>query len=159
MALWDEKFQSTEEKQCADRTLDAWDDSNVCPICIQQMETGHKCEKEDAPIYDQMAYVRQAIKRSLLLKQIKRAHERQASAVDKTAPITLGDDFFNDSEGQHSSEEESRNPSDENNFDDKEDYYYTDSTHSSEAAGAESDRTPSSEDEDDSDSHSDDSRL
>ncbi len=38
MALWDEKFQSTEEKQCADRILDAWDDSNVCPICIQQMD-------------------------------------------------------------------------------------------------------------------------
>jgi hypothetical protein len=90
MALWEEKFQSTEEKQCADRILDAWDDSNVCPICIQQMETGHKCEEKDAPIYDQMAYVRQAIKRSLLLKQIKRAHERQASAVDKTAPITMG---------------------------------------------------------------------
>jgi hypothetical protein len=140
---WDEKFQSTEEKQCADRILDAWDDSNVCPICIQQMETGHKCEEEDAPIYDQMAYVRQAIKRSLLLKQIKRAHERQASAVDKTAPITMGEDFFSDSEGQHSSEEESHNPSDENNFDDKEDYFYTDSTHYSEAPGAESDRTPS----------------
>ena len=127
--------------------------------CIQQMENGHRCEEEDAPIYDQMAYVRQAIKRSLLLKQIKRAHERQASAVDKTAPITMGEDFFNDSEGQHSSEEESQNPSDENNFDDKEDYYNTDSTHSSEAPGAESDRTPSREDEDDSDSHSDDSRL
>ena len=58
MALWDEKFQSTEEKQCADRILDAWDDSNVCPICIQHMENGHRCEEEDAPIYDQMAYVR-----------------------------------------------------------------------------------------------------
>ena len=158
MALWDEKFQSTEEKQCADRILDAWDDSNVCPICIQQMETGHRCEKEDAPIYDQMAYVRQAIKRSLLLKQIKRAHERQASAVDKTAPITMGEDFFNDSEGQHSSEEGSQNPSEESNFDNKEEYYSTDSTHSSDASGAESDRSPSREDEDDSDSHSDDSR-
>ncbi len=106
-----------------------------------------------------MAYVRQAIKRSLLLQQIKRAHERQASAVDKPSPITMGEDFFNDSEGQHSSEEESQNPSDESNFDDKEDYYNTDSTHSSEAPGAESDRTPSREDEDDSDSHSNDSRL
>ena len=106
MALWDEKFQSKEEKQCADRILDAWDDSNVCPICIQQMETGHKCEEEDAPIYDQMAYVRQAIKRSLLLQQIKRAHERQASAVDKTAPITMGEDFFNDSDRTPNSEDE-----------------------------------------------------
>ncbi len=71
----------------------------------------------------------------------------------------MGEDFFNDSEGQHSSEEESQNPSDENNFDDKEDYYNTDSAHSSEASGADSDRTPSSEYEDNSDSHSDDSRL
>ena len=93
--------------------MDAWNDSNVCPICIQQMKNGHRCEEEDAPIYDHMAYVRQAIKRSLLLKQIKRAHERQASAVDKTAPITRGEDFFNDSEGQHSSEEGSQNPSED----------------------------------------------
>ena len=71
----------------------------------------------------------------------------------------MGEDFFNDSEGQRSSEEGSQNPSDENNFDDQKDHYYTDSTRSSEASGAESDRTPSSEDEDDSDSHSDNSRL
>jgi hypothetical protein len=82
MALYDEKFQSKEEKQCADRMLDAWDDSNVCPICIQQMDPGHKCDKEDAPIHDQMAYVRKAIGRSLLLQQIKRAHERQPSAEE-----------------------------------------------------------------------------
>ena len=121
MALWDEKFQSTEEKQCADRILDAWDDSNVCPICIQQMETGHKCDKEDAPIHDQMAYVRQAIGRSLLLQQIKRAHERHTSAVDKPSPITMGENLFNDSEGQNSSTEEMQNLSDESNFDGKED--------------------------------------
>ncbi len=90
MALWDEKFQSTEEKQCADRVLDAWDDSNVCPVCIKQMEKGHRCDQEDAPIHDQMAYVRQAIGRTLLLKQIKRAHEKQTSAVDKPSPITMG---------------------------------------------------------------------
>ena len=158
MALWDEKFQSTEEKQCADRILDAWDDSNVCPICIQQMETGHKCDKKDAPIHDQMAYVRQAIGRSLLLQQIKRAHERQTSAVDKPFPITMGENFFNDSEGQHSSTEEMQNLSDESNFDGKEDYYDTDSTHSSERTRSESDHTPSRDEESDSDSHSDDSR-
>ena len=158
MALWDEKFQSTEEKQCADRILDAWDDSNVCPICIQQMETGHKCDKEDAPIHDQMAYVRQAIGRSLLLKQIKRAHERHTSAVDKPSPITMGENFFNDSEGQHSSTEEMQNLSDESNFDENEDYYDTESTHSSESTRSESDHTPSRDDESDSDSQSDDSK-
>ena len=157
MALWDEKFQSTEEKQCADRILNAWDDSNVCPICIQHMETGHKCDKEDAPIHDQMAYVRQAIGRSLLLKQIKRAHERQNSAADKTSPITRGENFFNDPEGQHSSTEEMPYPSDENNFDEKEDHYDTESTHSSEGTRSESDHTPNREEENDSDSHSDES--
>jgi hypothetical protein len=160
MALWNEKFQSTEEKQFADRILDAWDDSNVCPICIQQMETGHKCDQEDAPIHDQMAYVRKAIGRSLLLQQIKRAHyERQTSAVDKPSPITIGVNFFNDSEGQHSSEEEMQSLSDESNFDDKEDYYDTDSTHSSERPRSESDHTPNRDDDGDSDSHSNDSRL
>ncbi len=159
MALWDEKFQSTEEKQCANRILDAWDDSNVCPICIQQMETGHKCDEEDAPIHDQMAYVRQAIGRSMLLKQIKRAHEKQSSAVDKPSPITMGEHFFNDSEGQHSSEEEMQNLSDESNFDNKEEYYDIDSTHSSEVPKGESDHTPDTDDDCDSDSYSDDSRL
>ena len=159
MALWDEKFQSTEEKQCADRVLDAWDDSNVCPICIKQMERGHKCDQEDAPIHDQMAYVRQAIGRSLLLQQIKRAHERQTSAVDKPFPITMGENVFNDSEGQHSSTEEMQNLSDESNFDEEEDYYDTDSTHSSERTRSESDHTPNRDDEDDADSNSDDSRL
>ena len=159
MALWDEKFQSTEEKQCADRILDAWDDSNVCPICIQQMKTGHKCDKEDAPIHDQMAYVRQAIGRSLLLQQIKRAHERQTSAVDKPSPITMGETIFNDSEGQHSSTEEMQNLSDESNFDEQEDYYDTDGTYSSDRTRSKSDHTPSKDDEGDSDSHSNDSRL
>jgi hypothetical protein len=157
MALWDEKFQSMEEKQCADRVLDAWDDSNVCPICIKQMEKGHKCDQEDAPIHDQMAYVRQAIGRTLLLKQIKRAHERQPSAVDKPSPITMGENFFNDSEGQHSSTEEYQNLSNESNFDEKEDYYDTESSHSSEATGSKSDATPH-RDDDHSDSDSDDSR-
>ena len=157
MALWDEKFQTTEEKQCADRILNAWDDSNVCPICIQHMETGHKCDKEDPPIHDQMAYVRQAIGRSLLLKQIKRAHERQHSAVDKTSPITMGENFFNDPEGQHSSTEEMPYPSDESNFDDEEDHYHTESTHSSEGTRSESDHTPNKDVESESDSHSDES--
>ena len=158
MALWDEKFQSTEEKQCANRILDAWDDSNVCPICIQQMETGHKCDKEDAPIHDQMAYVRQAIGRSLLLKQIKRAHERHTSAVDKPSPVTMGENVFNDSEGQHSSTEEMQNLSDESNFAENEAYYDTESTHSSESTRSESDHTPSRDDESDSDSQSEDSK-
>ena len=117
----------------------------------------HKCDQDDAPIHDQMAYVRQAIGRTLLLKQIKGAHERQTSAVDKPSPITMGDNFFNDSEGQHSSTEECQNLSDESNFDEKEDYYNTDSSHSSEATGSESDATPN-RDDDDSESDSDDSR-
>ena len=158
MALWDEKFQSTEEKQCADRVLDAWDDSNVCPICIKQMEKGHKCDQKDAPIHDQMAYVRQAIGRTLLLKQIKRAHERQTSAVDKPTPITMGENFFNDSEGQHSSTEERQNLSDESDFHEKEAYYDTDSSHSSEGTRSEADSTPNRDDTDDSDSNSEDSR-
>ena len=158
MALWDEKFRSTEEKQCADRVLDAWDDSNVCPICIKQMEKGHKCDQDDAPIHDQMAYVRQAIGRTLLLKQIKRAHERQTSAVDKPSPITMGENFFNDSEGQHSSTEEGQNLSDESNFDENEDNYDTDSSRSSEGTRSESDSTPNRDEADDSDSDSDDSR-
>ena len=68
----------------------------------------------------------------------------------------MGEIFFNDSEGQHSSTEECQNLSDESNFDEKEDHYDTDSTHSSE--GSESDSTPNRDDDDDSDSNSDDSR-
>ncbi len=123
------------------------------------MEKGHKCDQEDALIHDQMAYVRQAIGRSLLLQQIKRAHERQTSAVEKPSSITMGGNFFNDSEGQHSSTEECQNLSDESNFDEKEDHYDTDSSHSSEGTSTESDNTPIRDDDEDSDSKSDDSRL
>ncbi len=124
---------------------------------FNKWKPGHKCDKEDTPIHDQMAYVRQAIGRSLLLKQIKRAHERQNSAVDKTFPITMGEKNFNDLEGQHSSTEEMQCPSDERNFDEKEDHYDTESTHSSERTRSESDHTPNREGESDSDSHSDES--
>ena len=104
-----------------------------------------------------MAYVRQAIGRILLLKQIKRTHEKQTSAVDKQSLITMGKLFFNDSEGQHSSTEEIQNLSDESNFDEKEDHYDTDSSRSSERTGSESNNTPNRDDEYDSDSNSDDS--
>ena len=69
----------------------------------------------------------------------------------------MGEIFFNDSEGQHSSTEEGQNLSDESNFDEKEDYYDTDSSHSSEATESKSDANPN-RDADDSDSDSDDSR-
>ena len=87
MALWDEKFETPEEQQCATRILEAWDDTNVCPKCIQPMESGHKCDKNDAPIYNHLDYVRQAIGRSLLLRSIKEAHHNQPSTDNNTSPI------------------------------------------------------------------------
>ena len=69
----------------------------------------------------------------------------------------MGEDFFNDSEGQHSSTEEIQNLSGESNFDEKEDHYDTDSSRSSERTGSESDNSHNRDDEDDSDSNSDDS--
>ncbi len=71
----------------------------------------------------------------------------------------MGENIFNDSEGQHSSTEECQNLSDESNFDEKEDHYDTDSSHSSERIRSESDNTPNRDNDDDSDSNSDDSRL
>ena len=54
----------------------------------------------------------------------------------------MGDNFFNDPEGQHSSTEEMQYPSDESNFDEREDHYDTESTHSSEGTRSEFDHTP-----------------
>jgi hypothetical protein len=91
MALWDENFETPEEQQCATRILEAWDDTNVCPKCMQPMESGHKCDKNDAPIYNHLDYVRQAIGRSLLLRSIKEAHQKQPSTDKNTSPITMGE--------------------------------------------------------------------
>ena len=111
MALWDEKFETPEEQQCATRILEAWDDTNVCPKCIQPMESGHKCDKNDAPIYNHLDYVRQAIGRSLLLRSIKEAHQNQPSTDNNTSPITMGENFFTAAEGQYSSSEDTSNQS------------------------------------------------
>ncbi len=57
MALCDEKFESKEEKLCATRMLEAWDDENLCPRCFQQMAKDHLCDKNNAAIYDHNGYV------------------------------------------------------------------------------------------------------
>jgi hypothetical protein len=104
MALWDEKFESKEEKLCATRMLEAWDNENICSTCFQQMAKDHRCDKADAAIYDHSGYVIQAIKRSTLLNSIRRAHENPT-------PITMGVNFFTAAEGQYSSSSEETNSS------------------------------------------------
>ena len=74
--------------------IGSMDDTNVCPKCIQPMESGHKCDKNDAPIYNHLDYVRQAIGRSLLLRSIKEAHQNQPSTDNNTSPITMGENFL-----------------------------------------------------------------
>jgi len=111
MALWDEKFESKEEKQCATRMLEAWDDENICSTCFQQMAKDHRCDKADAAIYDHSGYVIQAIKRSTLLNSIRRAHEKQPSIDENPTPITMGVNFFTAAEGQYSSSSEETNSS------------------------------------------------
>jgi hypothetical protein len=75
------------------------------------MESGHKCDKNDAPIYNHLDYVRQAIGRSLLLRSIKEAHQNQPSTDNNTSPITMGENFFTAAEGQYSSSEDTNNQS------------------------------------------------
>ncbi len=70
------------------------------------MESGHKCDKNDAPIYNHLDYVRQAIGTSLLLRSIKEAHQNQPSTDNNTSPITMGENIFTAAEGQHSSSED-----------------------------------------------------
>ena len=83
-----QKNNSAPPVYCATRILEAWDDTNICPKCIQPIESGHKCDKNDAPIYNHLDYVRQAIGRSLLLRSMKEAHQKQSITDKNTFPIT-----------------------------------------------------------------------
>jgi hypothetical protein len=63
--------------------------------------------KNDAPIYNHLDYVRQAIGRSLLLRSIKEAHQKQPSTNKNISPITIGEIVLPlHAEGQHSSSED-----------------------------------------------------
>ena len=75
------------------------------------MESGHKCDKNDAPIYNHLDYVRQAIGRSLPLRSIKEAYQNQPSTDNNTSPITMGEIVFTAAEGQYSSSEDTDNQS------------------------------------------------
>ncbi len=63
-------------------------------------------DKNDAPIYNHLDYVRQAIGRSLLLRPIKEAHQKQPNTDKNTSSITMGEKYFTAAEGQHSSSED-----------------------------------------------------
>jgi hypothetical protein len=75
------------------------------------MAKDHRCDKDDAAIYDHSGYVIQAIKRSTLLNSIRKAHEKQPSIDENPTPITMGVNFFTAAEGQYSSSSEETNSS------------------------------------------------
>ncbi len=61
MALWKTNFITEDEDLCATRILDAWDEPNYCPTCIQPAGFGHVCRPNDRHIQCSVAKVKQTM--------------------------------------------------------------------------------------------------
>ncbi len=75
MALWKTKFTTEDEDLCATRILDAWDEPNYCPTCIQPAGFGHVCRPNGRHIQSSVAKVKQTMTDTTMLNDIIEAHQ------------------------------------------------------------------------------------
>jgi hypothetical protein len=80
MALWRQQLKTPEEQQCASLLLDAWDEDNRCPQCIQPMYFGHECSKDDQRIMQHLDKVQNIFATTSMLHTI----EAHTQAITKT---------------------------------------------------------------------------
>ncbi len=106
MALWQSSFADAEEEQCATRNLKSWGD-DVCPTCLGELSSDHRCDTNDIAIARHTSTVRDVLRSTPLLETIQSAHAYQRKSTDKPEPINMGSDFFLDAGGQDGSDDES----------------------------------------------------
>jgi hypothetical protein len=89
MALWKTNFTTEDEDLCATRILDAWDEPNYCPTCIQPAGFGHVCPSKDRHIQDSVAKVKQTMANTTMLNDIIEAHQPHTSSTEaNTSTLT-----------------------------------------------------------------------
>ena len=101
MALWKQQFKTTEEQQCASRLLDAWDEADRCPQCIQPMYFGHECSKEDRKIMQHLDKVQNSFAATTMLYTIEAAHIPYTDNHEDTNTVSINSSFFLHAGGQN----------------------------------------------------------
>ncbi len=72
MALWQSSFADAEEEQCATRILKSWGD-DVCPTCLGELSSDHRCDTNDIGIAKHTSTVRDVLRSTPLLDTIQSA--------------------------------------------------------------------------------------
>ena len=105
MALWQKNFPTEDEDLCATRILDAWDEPNYCPTCIQPAGFGHVCQTKDIQIHNSVDKVRQTMTNTTMLNDIIKAHQPHSSSKEANTSTTIDSSFFFRAGGQADSHE------------------------------------------------------
>jgi len=99
MALWKTHFTTEPENLCATRILDAWDEPNYCPTCVQPAGFNHVCRQEDKNVYQHVQKVKNTMNSTSMLNDIVQAHEPYTSTEENTS-TTIDFSFFSHAGGQ-----------------------------------------------------------
>jgi hypothetical protein len=100
LALFKSSFSSQNEQACASRMIDAWDEEDICPSCIQPCFFAHECNPSDSHVTQHVPHVRQTIANSNLLQYIQEAHKPHTNRLQASNPVSLNMNFFLQAEGQ-----------------------------------------------------------
>jgi hypothetical protein len=100
MALWKTNFTTENEDLCATRILEAWDEPNYCPNCIQPAGFGHVCRPNDRHIQSSVAKVKQTMTNTTMLNDIIEADQPHTSSTEANTSTTIDSSFFFHAGGQ-----------------------------------------------------------
>jgi hypothetical protein len=91
MALFQASFPKPDEKECAQRMIDAWDEDHICPSCIKPCFFAHECNPNDITVTQR---VQHTISNSQLLNYLNEAHNPHITHLQASNPVTFGTSFF-----------------------------------------------------------------
>jgi hypothetical protein len=91
MALFKASFPKPEDKECAQRMIDAWDEDHICPSCIKPCFFAHECNPNDIVVTQR---VQSTISNSQLLHYLEEAHNPHITHLQASNPVTFGTSFF-----------------------------------------------------------------
>jgi hypothetical protein len=91
MALFKASFPKPEDKECAQRMIDAWDEDHICPSCIKPCFFAHECNPNDITVAQR---VQHTISNSQLLHYLNEAHNPHVTHLQASNPVTFGTSFF-----------------------------------------------------------------
>ncbi len=94
-------IQNTRRTAMCVRLLDAWDENDCCPQCIQPMYFGHECSKEDRQIMQHLDKVQSSFVSTTMLYTIEAAHISYTDNHEDTNTVSINSSFFLHAGGQN----------------------------------------------------------